>query len=122
MPLDDNNVRLYFGLGNFLGNFFIDNISMQKMDNPNSIQFNEEPIQNGIKVYKDPYSGFVVAEISESLLTENPVLEIMNINGWVVYRKTLTAMQNQLTEKFQTGVYFFRVKINSGIFTKKCFF
>jgi beta-glucanase (GH16 family) len=32
MPLDDENVRLYFGIGNFSGKFYIDNISLRRID------------------------------------------------------------------------------------------
>jgi hypothetical protein len=30
MPVDDENVRLFFGVGNFLGKFYIDNISLRR--------------------------------------------------------------------------------------------
>jgi beta-glucanase (GH16 family) len=30
MPLDDENVRLFFGVGNFIGKFYIDNISLRR--------------------------------------------------------------------------------------------
>jgi hypothetical protein len=32
MPFDDENVRLYFGIGNFTGKFYIDNISLRRID------------------------------------------------------------------------------------------
>jgi len=32
MPVDDENVRLFFGVGNFLGKFYIDNISLRRSE------------------------------------------------------------------------------------------
>lgn len=32
MPVDDDNVRLYFGIGNFSGKFYIDNINLSRIE------------------------------------------------------------------------------------------
>jgi beta-glucanase (GH16 family) len=94
MPRDDDNVRLYFGIGNFFGKFNIDNISLSRIpDEPVTSVLPVSAEASEITIYPNPAQHQFTVRIPEKLLQEHPVAEIFTLDGRKVYTRKLTSSE-----------------------------
>jgi beta-glucanase (GH16 family) len=112
VPRDDDNVRLYFGLGNFLGKFNIDNISLTRTDDVTSAS--ERPIaweQAGFSVFPNPAEKTFTLVISEKYLKDKPMAEIYTLEGRKIMERKLWDVQTDFDgSKLLPGVYLVRIR------------
>jgi beta-glucanase (GH16 family) len=121
MPRDDDNVRLYFGLGNFTGQFHIDNISMSRVpDEPVTSAGRVSDRQPAPYVFPNPAREAFSLRISENLQAEKPVAELFTIDG---RRISETKLQQTETifkvHDFKPGIYLLRIKTTGESFHKR---
>jgi hypothetical protein len=119
MPVNDPNVRLYFGIGRFSGKFCIDNISLTQIEpvtSNNKIGLNE----NAFTVYPNPANNSFRVKISNFIKPGEQKLEILSLEGKMIFQ---TKMENPESEinpgKIKPGIYIFRLESDNQIFTKK---
>ena len=80
---------------------------------------NTEVYENSTKVYPNPFSEFGIIEFNNPDKSSYS-FEIFNSSGIKIFEeKGVTTNSIRITgEKFQTGLYFFRIKTKDGKFTK----
>jgi hypothetical protein len=120
MPINDNNVRLYFGIGRFLGKFYIDNISLTQIETVTGnqeISFDE----NLFSVYPNPATdGTFKVYLSEGNISRNRTLELFSIEGKLIYRTKLTEIETEINPgRIKSGFYFVKVSSEKSTQTKK---
>jgi len=118
MPLNDNNVRLYFGVGKFLGKFYIDNISLTQIE---PVTANQEISLNEtfFSVYPNPaVTGTFKVYLTEKNLSANRFLEMFSLDGKLLYKTKLTETEIN-PGKLKSGFYFVKVSSDNTIQTKK---
>lgn len=118
----DLNCRLYFGVGNFSGKVYFDNISLVKF-NPTAIMPNRYT-DTQLNIFPNPTQE----ELEVEFTINNPntaVLEVLNANGVLMKQFPLNGSiigYNRLSfilNGFAKGTYFLRMKTNSKVITKK---
>jgi len=120
MPVADENVRLYFGVGRFLGKFYIDNISLTQIEpvtGNQEISLNE----NNFSVYPNPavYGTFKVYYTDKNL-SAKPTLEMFSLEGKLLYQTKLTEIETEINPgRLKSGFYFVKVISDKSIQTKK---
>lgn len=120
MPLNDNNVRLFFGIGKFLGKFYIDNISLTQIGTVtgnNELQLAE----NLFSVYPNPaVDGTFKVYFSDKNISGNPNLHVFSLDGKLLYQTNLTESETEINPgKLKSGFYFLKVISEKAIQTKK---
>ena len=100
MPRDDDNVRLYFGIGNFLRNFNIDNISLSRIPDETVSAVIPAFEAFDIQLFPNPAQQQFTLRIPDNVLQKQPVAEIFTLDGRKVYERILTSNDN----KIQTGM------------------
>ncbi len=114
MPRDDENVRLYFGTGQFTGKFYIDNISLLKMaeNPPTQIKENVENASR-FKVYPNPANGTFTIQLSNNTVIKDAILQLYSISGREMYKTFLANTKTEINPgNIGPGLYV--VKVNSG--------
>ncbi len=120
MPLNDNNVRLYFGIGKFLGKFYIDNISLTQIEpvtGNQEISLNE----NFFSVYPNPaVNGTFKVYLTDKNLSASRSLEMFSLDGKLLYQTKLTEIETEINPgKLKSGFYLVKVISEESIQTKK---
>ena len=120
----DTNCRLTFGVGNFLGNVYLDNISMIKI---NPTEINElKKNESNLNIYPIPANQYLNTDFNLACHT-NVDFSIYNIEG-----KCIQVLYNQMTDagayhlnfkldknNFIPGIYFLQMKTDDFTTTKK---
>jgi beta-glucanase (GH16 family) len=121
MPRDDDNVRLYFGLGNFTGKFHIDNISMSRVpDEPVTSAGRSADLQLAPVVFPNPAREAFTLRISESLQAEKPIAELFTIDGLRISQTKLRQPETIFkVHDFKPGIYLLRIKTTGESFHKR---
>ena len=120
MPLNDNNVRLFFGIGKFLGKFYIDNISLTQtgtVTGNNELQLAE----NLFSVYPNPaVDGTFKVYFSDKNISKNTTLKMFSLDGKLLYQAKLTETETEINPgKIKPGIYLVQVKSDSNFFTTR---
>ena len=120
MPLNDNNVRLFFGIGKFLGKFYIDNISLTQIGTVtgnNELQLAE----NLFSVYPNPaVDGTFKVCFTDKNITKNTTLKMFSLDGKLLYQAKLTETETEINPgKIKPGIYLVQVKSDSNFFTTR---
>ena len=120
MPLNDNNVRLYFGVGKFLGKFYIDNISLTEIE---PVTANQEISlkETFFSVYPNPaVNGTFKVYLTDKNLSANRSLEMFSLDGKLLYQTKLTDIEIEINPgKVKPGFYFVKVSSEKSTQTKK---
>ena len=120
MPITDKNVRLFFGIGKFLGKFSIDNISLTRVDPPTNSELIHSKRNSSVNIYPNPNNGEFTLEINGSRTSQNARIKIFNINGKFILENSNLRTKNLIKlENPKSGIYFVKTIIDSGISTKK---
>jgi beta-glucanase (GH16 family) len=119
MPLNDNNVRLYFGIGRFLGKFYIDNISLTQIEpvtgNP-EISINE----NTFSIYPNPTNSAFTVNLSNFSKLKEQQLELLTLDGKLIYQTKLLDMETEINPgQMKPGIYLVKVRSENTSFVKK---
>ena len=120
MPANDNNTRLFFGIGNFTGIFTIDNISFSRVDESTSIsEYIQQNNQPEIEIYPNPGNGVFTLKFINGKPEINSKLKIVNLNGKHIYEQNIPDRENRIELNAPAGIYL--IKLISGInsITKK---
>lgn len=120
MPVNDQNVRLYFGIGRFLGKFYIDNISLTQIE---PVTGNQEIsiTENSFSVYPNPaINGIFKVYLSNKNISTKHTLEMLSLEGKLLYQSKLTEIETEINPgKLKPGFYFVKVSSEKSIQTKK---
>lgn len=110
MPRDDENVRLYFGIGQFTGKFYIDNIRLSpKLDTPTAVA---EPINKNseILIYPNPTTGSFTVQLSNENEQKETTLEMFSLDGKLRYQTKLTSLKTEVNPvQIRQGIYLLKV-------------
>jgi hypothetical protein len=71
-----------------------------------------------VDIYPNPAKNYISVDIEGRLLM-NSTLEILNVNGQVVYVEDLKHNQNIQLDDFNSGIYFIRLKIGDNVLMNK---
>ncbi len=120
---DDVNCRLYFGVGNFLGKVFLDNVSLV---NTTITTIDQPELENcSVNVYPIPATQSLNVDLNLNTKS-NVTLTLYNGNGSYVkslYARNTVAGKHQLDlplcEEFLPGLYFLMVKTDDAVIMKK---
>jgi len=119
MPLNDNNVRLYFGLGRFLGKFYIDNISLTQIEpvtGNQEISINE----NTFSIYPNPTNSAFTVNLSNFSKLKEQQLELLTLDGKLIYQTKLLDMETEINPgQMKPGIYLVKVRSEKTSFVKK---
>jgi hypothetical protein len=75
---------------------------------------------DGIKIYPNPADKEVVIEVSEQTTKQNYKLQIIDINGKIIFEKKSKALKNIVdVSQFANGVYTIKITQNNNQLTKK---
>ena len=113
MLRDDENVRLFFGIGQFTGKFYIDNIRLARiLDTPTAI--NQITTKKGeILVYPNPSNGTFTIQISNKNEIKENKIEIFSMDGKLIYQSRFIGFNSEINpENIRPGIYL--VKVISG--------
>lgn len=119
MPVADENVRLYFGLGKFLGKFYIDNISLTQIEPvTGNLEFSLN--ENLFSVYPNPTNGTFKIHLSNFSEMKLPNLEILSLDGKLLYQTKLIKFETEInTGRLKPGMYLVKVKSENYSSTRK---
>ncbi len=112
MPVNDDNVRLFFGIGKFSGKFNIDNISLtQIQDDPstgnNELAFNK----SDVLIYPNPTSDSFTVQFSTKKTMTRPTLELFSFDGKLQYHTNLTSLKTEINPGvLKNGIYVVKIK------------
>jgi beta-glucanase (GH16 family) len=119
MPLNDNNVRLYFGVGRFLGKFYIDNISLTQIEpvtGNHEISLNE----NTFSIYPNPTNSAFTVNFSNFSKLKEQQLELLTLDGKLIYQTKLLDMETEINPgQIKPGIYLVKVWSEKTSFVKK---
>ncbi len=122
MPVTDENVRLYFGLGKFLGKFYIDNISLTQIE-PATGNTQINLAENSFWIYPNPTNEKFTVRISEFFENKITKLELLSLNGKLLYQTKLSEIQTEINPgNLNPGFYLVRFISDNSIETKKLLF
>ena len=120
MPLNDNNVRLFFGIGKFLGKFYIDNISLTQIG---TVTGNNEfqLAENLFSVYPNPaVDGTFKVYFTDKSISKNTTIKMFSLDGKLLYQAKLTETETEINPgKIKPGIYLVQVKSDSNFFTTR---
>ena len=119
MPVNDQNVRLYFGIGRFLGKFYIDNISLTHIE---PVTGNQEISldENSFSLYPNPSKGSFMINVSSFSAFKEQKLEILTLDGKMIYQTHLFQPETGINPgKIKTGIYIVRLISDNQVFTEK---
>ncbi len=118
MPETDNNVRLFFGTGKFLGNFSIDNISLSKVDEStaNSKLFELKDNTN-FEVFPNPNTGEFTLKLANR--AQKSKLKIYNIFGKLICEQYFWGDKTQVEINAPAGFYIINIASETESTTKK---
>ncbi len=113
MPRDDDNVRLYFGIGQFLGKFYIDNISLTEIiENPPTGISETSDNSKKFKIFPNPTTGNFSVHVSSFVDSEKYALQIFSLDGKLIYETVIRGSNTEVNPgALKKGIYL--VKINS---------
>jgi len=119
MPLNDNNVRLYFGVGRFLGKFYIDNISLTKIEpvtGNQEISLNE----NTFSIYPNPTKSAFTVNFSDFSKLKEQYIELLTLDGKLIYQTKLLDVETTINPgQIKPGIYLVKVGSEKISFVKK---
>ena len=121
MPVNDENVRLYFGIGRFLGKFYIDNISLTQIEEVTSIGNQKIDLNDdSFFVYPNPANGAFKVYLSNFIEMKLQNLEILSLDGKLLYQTKLLKSETDInTGNLKPGFYFVKVSSENSVQTKK---
>ena len=119
MPVTDQNVRLFFGIGRFSGKFYIDNISLTQIE---SVTRNQEISINesSFSAFPNPSKGNFTVKVSGFSEQKEHNLEILSLDGKLLYQTKLLKLETEInSNNLKPGFYFVKVSSEKSIQTKK---
>jgi beta-glucanase (GH16 family) len=119
MPVNDQNVRLFFGIGRFFGKFYIDNISLTQIEpatGNKEISLNV----NSFSIYPNPSKASFKVNASEFSTHKDLKLQILTLDGKLIYQTPLLQPETEIKLKqANAGIYIVMLKSDNQSFTKK---
>ena len=119
MPVNDQNVRLYFGIGRFSGKFYIDNISLTQIEPSTGnqvISLNE----SSFSIYPNPSKGNFTVKVSGFSEQKEQNLEILSLDGKLLYQTKLLKLETKINPgRLNPGLYLVNVKSEDYSYTSK---
>ncbi len=121
MLVNDENVRLYFGIGRFLGKFSIDNISLTQIEEVTSNGDQEiDSNKDSFSVYPNPANGVFKVFLSNFSEMKLQKLEILSPDGKLLYQTKLLKPETEIiTGNIKPGFYFVKVSSDKSVQAKK---
>jgi hypothetical protein len=121
MPVADNNVRLYFGLGRFTGKLFFDNISLTKIISGPATESTALTENNEqIAIFPNPAKQKVTIRFAGVHPGESIPFCIFSTDGKQMgYGYLLSAETDVCTSTFLNGIYFLRIIRNNKVTVQK---
>ncbi|MGE0021398.1 MAG: family 16 glycosylhydrolase [Draconibacterium sp.] len=118
MPKADDNVRLYFGIGRFIGKVYFDNISLTKVTNPTGIADLKKD-NNTFSVYPNPTSGKFRIKIATEIFRPESKIEMFSSDGRPVFTQFLLEDNSEINPgKLPPGFYLLKITAGEKNFAK----
>ncbi len=120
MPRDDENTRLYFGIGNFTGKFYIDNISLTRVEE--NITASALPLitENDIKIFPNPSSHSFKIQMPHSDFNHEYQIKIFSTFGKLMDEKQIQHNEIDInTSSMERGIYLVNVLSGNKSWIKK---
>ncbi len=119
MPVNDENVRLFFGIGRFSGKFYIDNISLTQIE-PATENKEISLNVNSFSIYPNPAKGSFKINAPEFSAHKDLKLQILTLDGKIIYQTLLLQPETEIKLKqAKAGIYIVMLKSDNQFFTKK---
>jgi beta-glucanase (GH16 family) len=121
MPVNDDNTRLFFGIGRFTGKFYIDNISLtQIQDDPSTGNHTLAFDEPEVNIYPNPTSGSFMVQISNKTELTNQTLELFSLDGKLLHQTRLNGFKSEIDPgKLKNGIYLVKIKSENFCSTHK---
>ena len=121
IPVADDNVRLYFGVGKFTGKLYFDNISLTKIEEGSSTGNHEINLkENTFSVYPNPTNSAFTVNFSNFSKLKEQQLELLTLDGKLIYQTKLLDMETEINPgKIKPGIYLVKVLSEKTTFVKK---
>lgn len=74
---------------------------------------------HAIGLYPNPNNGSFTIQLNEALVKQQPLAEVVNIYGQVLYRTTVKYAEQQLTTNLPAGIYMLRVSTVNQVHTTR---
>jgi len=120
MPVDDENTRLYFGIGNFTGKFTIDNISLLRINDSATNVKQDDDLNNKWLIYPNPATNnlkIIYSGIGQDILRD---IRIYSVDGELVQSiRTQSGTTNINLTGIIPGIYILSINDSNSAFTKK---
>lgn len=119
MITDDENVRLYFGIGNFTGKFYIDNIKLTKTDIPTSI-YDNSLTKGDLNLFPNPAGSTFKIQLPEDIKYNSVSLEMFDAYGKLVLQRMQFSRSEEINiSGFADGLYVVKIVSNKHSFSDK---
>lgn len=112
MPYDENNARFYFGIGNFSGQFTIDNISLKRNDPPATLASSSETGKFGCSVFPNPAGNSFTIDAGNLDPAKRITIRIYNAAGMLVLTEKTNRKLTRIYPGLDKGTYL--VELNDG--------
>ncbi len=121
MPVNDDNTRLFFGIGKFSGKFYIDNISLrQQAENPATFVNQNDLAKQIVEIYPNPTSGIFTVHIPQLIKGEETSLEMFSTDGKLLYKTKLkNSISQVISGNVGAGIYWLKFSANGSSCIKK---
>ena len=121
MPVSDENIRLYFGIGRFTGKFYIDNISLTQIQDDPSTANNDIAIDKfDVLIYPNPSTGSFTVQLSIQNEVVQYTLELLSFDGKLLFQTDLNAFKTEINPgALKQGIYLVKIKSEDYYSVKK---
>jgi len=120
MAVTDNNTRLYFGVGNFSGQFAIDNISLTRINETFTGLTKNDKINAETLIYPNPANKSFTIEFSANDNYQEHSISLLTLDGKLAYQtKTFQNISVIHPEEITPGIYIVRISSNQFSSSKK---
>ncbi len=114
----DQNNRLYFGIGEFSGNFYIDNISLKKVRDYNSL----DPVNyssDAYKIYPNPARNHVCIYAANNLIHQATAIQLLDLQGRIIYEGYMSTNKSTIDlSSYKPGIYLVKIHSVESIITQ----
>lgn len=120
MPVKEDNARLFFGIGNFSGKFYIDNISLKRTFGTITGVSEQKSSPDLVNCYPNPVKDLLTVSGTGKFAQTPLKIQLIDVLGNVLSTKIAAGMETTLDlSMFRPGVYFVKIDTPASSVTKK---
>lgn len=120
MPEDESNARLFFGMGKFEGEAFLDNISLQKVQAVGINQSNRRANEKSIIVYPNPTSGSFTVQSTIGPGAEAQKIQLIGIHGEILSETEMSGgIERMDLSDYEPGIFCVRLISSTSVSSQR---